>query len=472
MSFSRQPLLVLATAAVGVAMPLIGSTAPGPTVIFVDDDNCPGPGTGTELDPYCSIQTAIENAVDTDEIVVAPGTYFETINFLGKAITLRSLNGPDVTVIDAQLTGSVVTCNSLEGTDTVLDGFTITGGSASHGGGMFNIGSNPTVTNCTFSGNMAAIRGGGMYNLSSNPKVTGCTFSGNSGSTGGGGMYNALSTNPTVTNCTFSRNNTGRLGGGMLNASSSPTVSNCTFSGNTADVGGGMYNTDPSSPTVTNCTFRQNVARGGGGMGNSNSSPTVTNCTFALNSAANGRALAFDSCCFSGNLIMANCILWDGGDEIANLNKSTLTITYTNVQGTWPGIGNIDADPLFVDPVNGDLHLQPGSVCIDAGHNWAIAGITATDLDGNSRFVHARVSSHPGCGVPAVVDMGAYEFPKGRAADIKLGDIDGNGTVGMFDLVSLVISWGPAGSGCQLADFDLDGKVAVPDLLRLLTNWG
>ncbi len=51
MSFSRQPLLVLATAAVGVAMPLIGSTAPGPTVIFVDDDNCPGPGTGTELDP-------------------------------------------------------------------------------------------------------------------------------------------------------------------------------------------------------------------------------------------------------------------------------------------------------------------------------------------------------------------------------------------------------------------------------------
>ena len=65
------------------------STAQADT-IFVDDDNCPGPGDGSELDPYCSIQTAIDAAVDTDEIVVAPGTYFETIDFLGKAITLRS----------------------------------------------------------------------------------------------------------------------------------------------------------------------------------------------------------------------------------------------------------------------------------------------------------------------------------------------------------------------------------------------
>ncbi len=42
--------------------------------IFVDDDNCPGPGSGMELDPYCSIQTAIDNAVHRDEIIVLPGT--------------------------------------------------------------------------------------------------------------------------------------------------------------------------------------------------------------------------------------------------------------------------------------------------------------------------------------------------------------------------------------------------------------
>ncbi len=76
------------------------STAQAAT-IHVDAANCPGPGNGSEADPYCSIQTAIDNAVDTDEVVVAPGTYFETINFLGKAITLRSSGGAEVTTIDA-----------------------------------------------------------------------------------------------------------------------------------------------------------------------------------------------------------------------------------------------------------------------------------------------------------------------------------------------------------------------------------
>ncbi len=70
---------------------------------------------GTQVDPYCSIQTAIDSAVDTDEIVVAPGTYFETINFLGKAIWLHSSDGPEVTIIDAQQSGSVVTCQGGEG---------------------------------------------------------------------------------------------------------------------------------------------------------------------------------------------------------------------------------------------------------------------------------------------------------------------------------------------------------------------
>ncbi len=64
------------------------STAQAATIYV--DVNCPGPGNGSEVDPYCSIQTAIDNAVNTDEIVVEPGTYFEIIDFLGKAICVRS----------------------------------------------------------------------------------------------------------------------------------------------------------------------------------------------------------------------------------------------------------------------------------------------------------------------------------------------------------------------------------------------
>ena len=121
------------------------STAQADT-IYVDVANCPGPGDGTIGDPYCSIQTAIDNAVDTDEIVVAPGTYFETIDFIGKAIWLHSSDGADVTSIDAQQAGTVVTCATGEGPDTVLDGFVITGGTGTafffnlrQGGGMFFI---------------------------------------------------------------------------------------------------------------------------------------------------------------------------------------------------------------------------------------------------------------------------------------------------------------------------------------------
>ncbi|MHC4904128.1 MAG: right-handed parallel beta-helix repeat-containing protein [Planctomycetota bacterium] len=235
---------------VGVAVAVLASAAQA-DLRYVDDDNCPGPGDGSELDPYCSIQTAIDNAVDTDEIVVAPGTYFEAINFHGKAITVRSSDpdDPDVvaaTIIDGTGNLHVVQCVSGEWSDTVLSGFVITGGNANgdsfpdfNGGGMLNSSSSPTVTNCTFSGNWAKY---------------------------GGGMFNYNSANPTVTDCMFSGNEAETGGGGIFNNSSSPTVSNCTFSGNEAETGGGGMNTysgapGSTGPTVTDSAFCGNSPR-------------------------------------------------------------------------------------------------------------------------------------------------------------------------------------------------------------------
>ncbi len=258
------------------------STAQADTIYV--DASCPG-GDGSIGAPYCSIQTAIDNAVDTDEVVVAPGSYFETINFLGKAIWLHSSDGPELTTIDGTGNFHVVQCVSGEGSDTLLDGFAITGGNASGngfpdniGGGMLNVGSSPTVINCTFSENTATF-GGGMSNNSSNPVVTNCSFSGNTADFGGGGMRNTSNSNATVTNCTFSGNSADLRGGGMYNASSSPTVTNCIFFDNTMGTfgdGGGMFNTS-SNPVVTNCSFSGNTADfGGGGMRNtSNSNATV-----------------------------------------------------------------------------------------------------------------------------------------------------------------------------------------------------
>jgi hypothetical protein len=372
---SNRHLLTVAVVAV------LSSTAYADT-IYVDADNCPGPGNGTPADPYCSIQLAIIIAVDTDEIVVAPGTYLETINFLGKGVTLRSSDGPEVTIIDGQQVGSVVTCFSGEGPDTILDGFTVTNGLADNGGGMTMFGSSPTVTNCIFTSNNASRGGGMLADWDSSPTVTNCIFTSNGGEYGGG-MYNAYGSHSTVTNCIFAYNSVVWFGGGMDNKQSDPTVTNCTFKSNLGYFGGGMFNEDNSSPTVTNCTFTSNVGDYGGGMYSVNSSPSLT-----------------------------NCILWgDALDEIL-LDNSTITVTYSDVQGGWTGTNNIDADPMFADT---DGRLSPGSPCIDSANNAAVLQDITTDLDGNPRFVDDPDSEDcwqaPGtCGDPPIVDMGAYEF--------------------------------------------------------------
>jgi predicted outer membrane repeat protein len=452
-------------------------------IIYVNDDNCPGPGDGTEGDPYCSIQTAIDNAVDGDEIIVAPGTYLESVSLLSKAITLRSSEGAGVTTIDAQGSGTVVTCNSGVGPETAIQGFTITGGFFSVGGGMLLGLSSPTVRNCTFTGN-AAVDGGALYSVAGGPTIIDCSFIGNTAEGDGGAMYLAGG-NPTVIGCTFEANAADEFGGAMHNNNSISTVTDCTFNGNSAYAGGGMYSIE-LDPVVTNCAFTMNSATVGAGMMNQASSPTVANCTFAGNLAGVGGGMVnFTSsstivnCTFTNNTATAggsgmlnaggvptvmNCIFW-----IAHI-LGDADVSYSTVHGGWPGVGNIDAYPRYVNYDAGDYRLLPNSPCIDAGHNWAIAGLADTDLDGSPRFADGPVDD-TGCGLPVVVDMGAYEY-QGDPFPVRLGDIDGDGAVGVTDFLLLLAGWGACTADCCLPDLDLDGDVGVADFLILLAEWG
>ena len=275
-------------------------------------------------------------------------------------------------------------------------------------------GANITMANCDTIGNSHGDNAGGMYNDLSNPMLTNCTFNTNSAGTGGG-IYSSYGS-PTLLNCAFSGNSAKYDGGGMANRSSNPTLTNCTFSGNSADSGGGMGNAGGglhngwSSPTLTNCIIAGNLARShGGGISCSKSNPTLTNCTFAGNFAPNGTALACDAWThwWASNVKLTNCILWDEGDEIWNNDESVIAITYSDVQGGWPGEDNIAADPCFVELgywdaygewFDGDYHLLLDSPCINAGDPNHPYDPNETDLDGKPRVIGGRI------------DMGAYEY--------------------------------------------------------------
>ncbi len=323
---------------------------------------------------FPTIQEAIDAAMDGDEVEVHPGTYFETIDFLGKTITVRSSGGPEVTIIDAQQTGTVVTCNSGEGANTVLDGFTLTGGVGTpsvngftdggagipsvngftDGGGMYNSNSSPTVTNCTFSGNTADF-GGGVYNTNSSPMVTNCTFSGNTANFGGGMCNNSSS--PTVAGSTFMANSTpivvSHAGGAIFSGwGSHATITDSAFHDNEAWHGGALANVGPKSNlTIHNCLMTGNFSDVGGALFNQDAIATLTNCLILGNEVSGdfGVGGGILSLVDSASLVVVNTLMamnvaeGDGGAishffETAGTVIANSTITLNSAGGSGGGV--------------------------------------------------------------------------------------------------------------------------------------
>ena len=196
----------------------------------------------------------------------------------------------------------------------------------------------------------------------------------------------------------------------MCYYNSAPSISNCVFSGNTetGDGGGGIYCTI-ASPTITNCVIRGNTAPYGGGIYCINSWPTITNCTIVGNTASGSGGAVHASAISSP--VIASSILWGNGpDEIYVDAGSAISVSYSDVQGGWGGVGNVASDPLFWNPGSGNLHLVSGSPCVDAGDRTAVALGIFADLNGRARFVDDPNTIDTGLGPAPVVDMGAYEL--------------------------------------------------------------
>lgn len=376
---------------------------------------------------FTTIQAAINVAAAGDTVLVGPGTYVENINFLGKAITVQGEQGPGVTTIDGNGSGSVVTFASGEGSTSVLSDFTVTNGfpSGPDGGGGISIRSaSPTITGNTISNNKACF-GAGIAISFASPLVQGNTISNNSqagctGGIGGGGISIGGAAAAQILDNTIADNVTGSDGGGIaLFAAGTPTIRNNIISGNSTGATGGaisMFNF--SDADIIQNLITGNHASQGGGIAAlvpfGNRGPLLVNNTIADNVAGQGSGVFIDG--FDDQtLLVNNIIIGSPGQTPAYCG--TLSFTHSvpifrfddvfNSDGTPPyggnctdqtGVnGNISADPLFVDPVSGDYHLQAGSPCIDAGDNTA-PKLPDTDLDGNPRIING------------VVDMGVYEF--------------------------------------------------------------
>lgn len=234
-----------------------------------------------------------------------------------------------------------------------------------------------------------------------------------------------------------------RLSGGRLEAE------RCIFR-NTQAAGSGVLNQTSGEAVFTSCVLDGNQGRSGGGVGSAyGGTCEFVNCTFLANQ--------------NSSTVPANIMLISGTAQLAVRNSvarnhphsslfrvasgsPTIEVANSNIQGGYPGVGNIDVDPLFVDAANGDFRLGAGSPCIDAGDNAAAQFIPGTDFNGRPRFVDIPGVADTGVGPTPVIDMGAFE----RQPEACTLDTNANGQVEVDDLFDYIDRWfGELGQPCR-----------------------
>ena len=347
-----------------------------------------------------TIQAGVDVAADGDTVWVSNGVYATggrvAVGAVGtnrvavsNALTLRSINGPELTIIDGsnQVRGVYLTPNA------VLNGFTVTKGLADIGGGVYcNV--DALVTNCTILQNKAGLRGGGVafgriWNCKIWQNISDFNESGNFG----GGVYSSAVYNSSIygnsawgvygqgggifggmaSNCLIERNES-YLGGGTSDA----FVENSMIISNQARYGSGSHH-----GTNQNCLIVRNIPHPwNGGHGGGAYQALLINCTLCYN-LMNGDGAGSWECNVRNSIFYFN----DCGSGTATYSRADTLLT---------GEGNITNDPQFVDAAAGNYHLRRGSPCINAGNNADVEG--EADLEGNSRII------------TDIVDMGAYEL--------------------------------------------------------------
>jgi len=230
------------------------------------------------------------------------------------------------------------------------------------------------------------------------------------------------------------------LGGGIRCKESSPTISQCTIMGNRAEKGGGVY-LEGGAPIVRQCTITGNYAWDSGGGINIDASDAE----------------------------ISNCIIWDNvapsHGQIYIGGSGSGGVAYSDVQGGWSGVGNIEGDPCFAeagywDPsgtpqdanddfwVDGDYYLksQAGRWNADEGE-WTMDEVTSPCIDAGDPMSPIGPEPFPSGGI---VNMGAYGgtaeasksyFGGPPCETIVSGDVNGDCNVNFLDFRIMALRW-------------------------------
>jgi hypothetical protein len=381
----------------------------------------------------------------------------------------------------------------VDGSDTddtaVLDGVAITAGST----GMDNRYGNPTLLNCTFTNSRR-----GMDNRDSSPTLTNCTFKGH--------WLHAIKQHDgalTLTDCLFTGNS-----GTSVDAhfGAELIIRNCTFADNIMhpreainfwgdnlklyncefrnNIGNGVSTVGDVEFIAEDCTFTGNV---GVSIDHKGGRMEVSNCVFTGNTGgfqssgieSFSEDITVRNCTFSGNSSVhdgsvlnlrqggkvSNCIIWGNASPVIDGRKQEIFLSYCNVQGGWPGEGNIDVDPNFVEPgywdqngtpedadddfwVDGDYHLRSQAGRWDQqSQTWEQDNVTSPCIDAGDPDGTIGIEPFPNGGW---VNIGAYGasdeasktyFGGPVCETIIAGDINGDCVVDLKDLTIMLSHW-------------------------------